>query len=72
MSGCDERIMHGAYSRGAAPSAAVFSNGTGFGIAALHEGSPTGAADDGECGLARAHDGAIVLAGWTAADVCSN
>ena len=72
MSGCDERIMHGAYSRGAAPSAAVFSNGTGFGIAALHEGSPTGAADDGECGLAHAHDGAIVLAGWIAADVCSN
>ena len=74
MSGCDERVMHGAYSQGAVPSAAVFSAPElpeGFGVAAVHEGLPAGATDVGECGMpSPSVAGGVVLAGWTPAELC--
>eukprot|EP00966_Prymnesium_polylepis_P223423 5169596-Prymnesium_polylepis.1 len=73
MSGCDERVMHGAYSQGAAPSAALFSAPElpqGFGIAVVHEGLPAGASDQGACGMPSSSDGGLVLAGWTPGNVC--
>ena len=76
MSGCDERVLHGAYSQGVAPSATLFSAPElpqGFGVAAVHEGLPAGATDRGECGLPSAGvSGGIVLAGWTPGDVCGD
>ena len=73
MSGCDAHVMHGAYSRGTNPSAAVFAapgTALGFSFAEVHEGTRAGTKDNGECGLAVPHDDAIVLAGWVPADVC--
>ena len=74
MSGCDAHVIHGAYSQGSAPSAAVFATAElaqGFGVAAVHEGLAAGAIDHGLCGLPHPHDDAVVLAGWVPADICS-
>ena len=76
MSGCDTHVMHGAYSRGTKPSAAVFAVPSttqlpaGFSLASVHEGTRWGTPDYGECGLARAHGDALVLSGWVPADLC--
>jgi len=78
MSACDERVMHGAYSRGSRPTAALFASPgrsrlgerpDGWGIAAVHEGAGKSALDAGMCGAAAPAPGAAVLAGWTPATV---
>jgi len=82
MSACDENVMHGAYDQGSSPSVALFSLATEspsssssssllrswFSIAEVHEGFQ-GGDDVGMCGLPLARPGAIVLDGWTPAEL---
>lgn len=68
FSACDEQVMHGAYSQGAAPAGALFPLPEGsFGIAELHEGHD--GSDVGSCGASSDHKGAVMLAGWRAANL---